>query len=213
MSFADDFLEDHEPRTWTAPSGHAQDALRARHYFLGRGEHALEVAVAEAGSRPKADDVRALWHGRQRRRPSPVLLVVGYPRAGRDHVLVCGPVGENPPIVADLEVSQVERLCATALAEPTRHAAVRFLVAMLPEVGSDLPGVRNAGLLATQELAHGVPERADWKAACQASKPLLTLAGQRLVERLGYRVETLSTAASVLTAHDAKRAVAVFLDR
>jgi hypothetical protein len=212
MSFADDFLEDHEPRTWTAPSGHAQDGLRARHYFLGRGEHALEVAVAEAGSRPKADDVRALWHGRQRRRPSPVLLVVGYPRAGRDHVLVCGPVGENPPIVADLEVSQVERLCATALAEPTRHAAVRFLVAMLPEVGSDLPGVRNAGLLATQELAHGVPERADWKAACQASKPLLTLAGQRLVERLGYRVETLSTAASVLTAHDAKRAVAVFLD-
>lgn len=212
MSFADDFLEDHEPRTWAAPSGQAQGGLRARHYFLGRGEHALEVAVAEAASRPKADDVRALWHGRQRRRPSPVLLVVGYPRAGRDHVLICGPVGENPPIVGDLEVSQVERLCATALAEPTRHAAVRFLVAMLPEVGSDLPGVRNAGLLATQELAHGVPERADWKAACQASKPLLTLAGQRLVERLGYRVETLSTTASVLTSHDAKRAVAVFLD-
>jgi hypothetical protein len=84
--------------------------------------------------------------------------------------------------------------------------------AMLPEVGSDLPGVRNAGLLATQELAHGVLERADWEAACRASTPLLTLAGQRLVERLGFRVETLSTAASVLTAHDAKRAVAVFLD-
>src|ERR1700742_930486 len=78
--------------------------------------------------------------------------------------------------------------------------------------GSDLPGVRNAGLLATQELAHGVPERADWEAACQASKPSLTLAGQRLVERLGVWGGTLSTAASVLTAHDAKRAVAVFLD-
>ena len=63
MSFADDFLEDHDPRTWVTPSGQAQDGLRARHYFLGRGEHALEVAVAEAESRPKADDVRALWHG------------------------------------------------------------------------------------------------------------------------------------------------------
>ena len=100
----------------------------------------------------------------------------------------------------------------TALAEPTRHAAVRFLVAMLPEVGSDLPGVRNAGLLATQELAHGVPERADWQGACKASKPLLPLAGQRLVERLGFQVETLGTAASVLMARNAKRAVAVFLD-
>lgn len=211
MNFADSFLADHDPRTWAQAQGQA-GGIRPRHYFLGRGEHALEVAVAEAGSRPRADAVRALWHGRQRRRPSPVLLVVGYPRAGGAHVLVCGPVGETPPIVADLEVSQVERLCATALAEPTRHAAVRFLVSMLPEVGSDLPGVRNAGLLATQELAHGVPERADWQTACQASKPLLTLAGQRLVERLGFRVEALGTSASVLRARDAKRAVAVFLD-
>jgi hypothetical protein len=211
MSFSDDFLAEHDPRTWVQPDGSA-NGIRPRHYFLGRGEHALEVAVAEAQSRPRADEVRALWHGRQRRRPSPVLLVVGYPRGGRERVLVCGPVGENPPVVADLEISQVERLCATALAEPTRHAAVRFLVAMLPEVGSDLPGVRNAGLLATQELAHGVPERADWQAACKASKPLLPLAGQRLVERLGFQVEALGTAASVLMARDAKRAVAVFLD-
>jgi hypothetical protein len=211
MSFTDEFLVDHDPRTWAQPGGQA-DGIQPRYYFLGRGEHALEVAVAEARSRPRADDVRALWHKRQRRRPSPVLLVVGYSREGNEHVVVCGPVGENPPVVADLEVSQVERVCATALAEPTRHAAVRFLVAMLPEVGSDLPGLRNSGLLATQELARGVPERADWQAACRASRPLLTLTGQRLVERLGFQVESLSTTASVLTTRSAKRAVAVFLD-
>jgi hypothetical protein len=121
-------------------------------------------------------------------------------------------VGENPPVVADLDVSQVERLCATALGEPTRHAAIRFLVGMLPETGSDLPGLRNAGLLAAQELAHGVPERSDWPGACEASRPLLALTGQRLVERLGFSVDALSTAGSVLTARNAKRAVAVFLD-
>lgn len=211
MSFADDFLAEHEPRMWAHAEG-SGDGLRPRLYFLGRGEHALEVAVAEAGIRPKADAVRALWHGRQKRRPSPVLLVIGYPQHGRERVTVCGPVGENPPVVPDLDVSQVERLCATALAEPTRHAAIRFLVGMLPEVGSDLPGLRNAGLLATQELTHGVPTRSDWEKACQSGRTLLGLTGQRLVERLGFTVEALSTSGSVLRVHGAKRAVAVFLD-
>lgn len=58
-------------------------------------------------------------------------------------------------LLPDLEFSQVERPFAAALAEPSRHAAVRFLVGMLPVVGLDLPGPRNSGLLAAQELAHG----------------------------------------------------------
>ncbi len=211
MSFADDFLADLDPRTWSAdtkPEGN----LRPRFYYLGRGDHALEVAVAEADARPRADAVRALWHGRQNRRPSPLLLVIGYPQHGADRVLLCGPVGDQPPLLPDLEVSQVERLCAAALAEPSRHAAVRFLVGMLPEVGSDLPGLRNSGLLATQELEHGVPARPDWAQACQASRPLLASSGQRLVEQLSFSVEPLSTSASVLASRHAKRAVAVFLD-
>ena len=93
--------------------------------------------------------------------------------------------------------------CQAAIAEPSRHAAVRFLVGMLPEVGSDLPGLRNSGLLATQELAHGVPARPDWAEACQAIRPLLASSGQRLVERLGFTVEPLSTSASVLASRHA----------
>jgi hypothetical protein len=83
---------------------------------------------------------------------------------------------------------------------------------MLPEVGSDLPGVRNSGLLATQELLHGVPTRPDWGIANEKGKAFLPLRGRVLVERLGFGVEQLSTTSSVLRVRGAKRAVAVFLD-
>ncbi|MDP9331960.1 MAG: hypothetical protein M3Q30_01420 [Actinomycetota bacterium] len=107
----------------------------------------------------------------------------------------------------------MERLAAAALSEPNRHAAIRFLVAMLPEVGADLPGLRNSGLLATQELRDGVPARTDWSAACDRSKELLSLRGRQLVEKMGFGIEQLSVTSSVLTVKDGvKRAVAVFLD-
>jgi hypothetical protein len=141
-----------------------------------------------------------------------LLLVIGYEDHGGSRLTVCGPVGENPPLVPDLEPSQVERLAGAALAEPTRHAAVRLLVSMLPEIGSDLPGLRNAGLLATQELRQGVPARPDWGQACAQGKTALGLRGRALVERLGFTIEQLSISSSVLRVGDNKRAVAVFLD-
>jgi len=156
--------------------------------------------------------VRSAWAARQAKRASPLLLVIAYSEASGERLAVCGPVGEQPPVLFDLEADQVERLCAAALGEPSRHAAVRFLTGALPEVGADFPGVRNTGLLATHELRHGVPQRLDWPAACRASGPLLGSSGRSLVERLGFRVQQLSTQSSVLTVGEARRAVAVFLD-
>jgi len=205
------FLADHDPRRWSAPRG-TPSGITPEVFFLGEGNHALEVALATSRHRPKAGDVRALWKLRQGRRPSPLLLVVAYEDRDGIRVTVCGPVGENPPLVADLEPSQVERLAGAALAEPSRHAAVRLLVAMLPEVGSDLPGLRNSGLLATQELHQGVPRRHDWPEACAKGREVLSLRGRALVEGLGFSVEPLSVTSSVLKVKDAKRAVAIFLD-
>jgi hypothetical protein len=210
-AFGDAFLVDHDPRKWSAPTG-TPKSLTPSVFFLGRGDHALEVALASCKERPKADDVRALWRARQGRRPSPLLLVVREEDGSGGHASVCGPVGESPPLLPDVEMSQIERLCAAALDEPSRHAAVRFLLGMLPEIGSDLPGLRNSGLLATQELRHGVPSRGDWTAARTKGRELLTLRGRGLIERLGFGVEQLSTTASVLTINGTKRAVAVFLD-
>lgn len=212
MGFADDFLADLDPRRWTPPDG-APSSLKPTLYFLGNGEHALEVALATSESgRPRAEDVRRLWRGRHGGRPSPVLLIVDYRVGGDTKVTVCGPAGDSPPLHADLEPSQVERLAATALGEPSRFAATRFLMSMLPEVGSDLPGLRNSGLLAAQELRHGVPLRGDWGDACIEGRPLLAKRGRELVEGLGFEIAPLATTASVLTVGGTKRAVAVFLD-
>lgn len=212
MTFADEFLADLDPRRWSPPEG-APASLTPSVYFVGNGDHGLEVVLASSGSgRPRAEDVRRLWRARQGGRPAPVLLVVDYQSAGVTQVAVCGPGGESPPVLADLEPGQVERLAATALAEPSRFAATRFLLSMLPEVGSDLPGVRNSGLLAGQELRDGVPARPDWPDACSAGRGLLGRRGRDLVEGLGFSVESLATTASVLTVGGAKRAVAVFLD-
>ena len=47
--------------------------------------------------------------------------MVGYPDHGEIRVSVCGPAGENPPLIRSLDPSQAERLAAAALVEPTRN--------------------------------------------------------------------------------------------
>ena len=206
----DAFLSDLDPRPWTRPNG-APSSIAPAGLFLGGGEFGLEVALADAGTKPRNDDVRRIWHARQGGRASPLLLVVGYPEHGEMKAVLCGPAGEQPPIAAT-SLPQAERLARAALSEPSRHSAIRFLAAMLPEVDTDLPGVRNAGLLANHELQHGVPQRTDWRPACDAGRRLLGLGGRELVEGLGFSVEQLGTTATVLATARSKRAVAVFLD-
>jgi hypothetical protein len=207
----DEFLIDHDDRRWSLPDG-APKGLAPASMFLGPGTHGLEVAVATATSRPRAEAVRKLWHARWGRRPSPLLLVVAYEDEGKDRATVCGPAGDNPPLLAGIELSQAERLCSAALQEANGHGAIRFLIAMLPEIEAELPGIRNTGMLALQELRRGVPERPDWLSACAEARPLLKERGRGLVEHLGFNVEMLGVNAHVLTVDGAKQAVAVFLD-
>ncbi len=145
-------------------------------------------------------------------RVSPVLLVAVYQAHGEWRAALCGPVGEQPAVHPDIELSQAERLAAVALDEPNQHAATRVLLAALPELDSDMPGLRNVGLLATQELRAGVPDMGGWEAAVRRSRPLLGLRGRTLVERLGFGVEVLSTNTSLLTVNGRNRAIAVFCD-
>lgn len=204
------FLEDYEHViSWTAEKK-AAAALKPELVFIGPGDHGLEVALAQASARPRVEDVRKLWKARHAGRPSPVLLVVTHDSKSA----ICGPVGDNPPVINDLGIDQVERLCSAALAEPNRHSAVRFLVGMLDGLHTTelLPGVRNMGMLATHEMRTGVPARTDWEASCKRGKKLLPLKGRQLVESLGFGVQTLSTTSSVLTINGSKRVVAVFLD-
>jgi type I restriction-modification system DNA methylase subunit len=177
---------------------------------IGPGAGGLEVAVTRSERKPAQDTLRTVWRTRQGGRATPVLLVTLY----RDCAALCGPGGELPPVFLDLDIGQVERICRTALAEPNRHAASRFLWSVLPEVKESLiPGLRNQGLFATHELEKGVPQRSDWSQAQQKANHLLDKRGRDLLESLGYQITDTNQQYAVLRCGQTKMAVAVFLDR
>lgn len=205
------FLEQHpSPRPWTLPVN-APPGFSALESFLGRGDNPLEVAVVASSSRPLTTATRELWKKRHGNTPSPLVLVALYESSGRDRAAICGPIPPEPAVLLDLDPGQVERLVASALAEPNRHAAIRFLQAALPEADSPLPGIRNIGMFATHELEHGVPRRPDWETSKRAGRRLLGLTGQPLIEGLGFEVEQRGTQTFVLRASGTAAAVAVFL--
>jgi hypothetical protein len=200
-------------RDWSLPDG-VPSAFTSSSYFLGPGDSALEIAAVESPTRPSPPDIRTLWKRRQGGTPSPLLLVVLYPSGAQHQAAICGPTGDPPTLVRDLDPANVERIAQAALAEPNRHAAVRFLVEVLGELESELPGLRNEGLLATHELRTGVPTRADWIEACERGRGFLTKRGRELVESLGFTVQQRDTMTWTLRVGEngTATAVAIFLD-
>lgn len=206
------FLETRsDVRPWSLPDD-APAGLEAAGLFLGRGRLPLEVAVASAISSPSAGTLRRLWSARHGNRPSPLLLVITHPGRHGPAASVCGPVPPAPAPVLDLSLDQVERIAETALGEPNRHAAVRFLQLVVPEADSELPGIRNVGLVATHELQVGVPARHDWRESCERAADVMDLRGRSLVETLGFAIEERGTSTYVLRANGIATAVAVFLE-
>ena len=207
----EEFLIERDPVRWSVPEGFP-GSLRPAGLFTQDAPSGLEVVLAETAGKPTAAKLRQAWSRRRAGRASPVLLLAFYPSSDGGRVSLCGPTGEQPVVHHSLDVSQVERLAAVALGEPTHHAATRFLLAALTELDSPVPGLRNVGLLATHELVAGVPEGTEWANAVSRSSPLLRERGRRLVERLGYSVAPLGINTSMLTIGGRNQAIAVFCD-
>jgi len=165
-------------RRWRDAAPEAS-GISPQYYWLGNGSNALEVAYGSAGRQLNATAVRSVWK---------LLLVIAYSEKGRPRALVCGPAGEDPPVV-ELGHEHAERLAEAALAEPDRHSAIRRVAEALEGGSEEQPGLRNRRLLATHELLNGVPQRQDWEDATVRSAPLLRERGQELVEKLGYEIE------------------------
>lgn len=200
------FLGDHDLRPLALPEPRG---LRPVGLALGKGANALEVAIAKSTGAPTVGTLRTVWRARHGGRASPEVLVVLYD----GKAALCGPAGENPPAFLNLDQGKIERICRTALEEPDRHAALRFLHSAIPEVEARLSGLRNEGLFATHELESGVPKRPDWEEAKRQAQPLLKLRGKALIEKLGFSLEALPGPASILRAAESKVAIAVFLER
>ncbi len=215
MRSPEDFLSEHpEPRPWELPDGGRDGVFTPVHLFLGRGDFALEVAVVSASSRPNVSDVRQLWKRRRANRAAPVILVVLFPQNSSLAASVCGPVGEDPPVVSDRDPGQIERIASAALAEPDRQAAIRFLTEVLAAEDTELPGIRNAGMFSTHALTRELREHEDWPVMATWGSRMLPVRGRQLVEGLGFDVDAFGSSTSVLRIRQTKTraAVAVFLD-
>ena len=178
--------------------------------FLGNGPLGLEVVEVPLGGRPRITDLRALFRGRVGRRAAPVLIIAPW---GNARAAVSGPTEHNLIEHRDLPMEQVEAVCRKALEADGRHAAIRLLHQLLPQLDTPIPGLRNGGLFAMQELEHGVPARGDWALAVQEGRALRTLRGRTLIQGLRFTTAELPGPAMLLLSGDRKTAVAVLLDR
>ncbi|MCY4225155.1 MAG: hypothetical protein OXF06_09995, partial [Bacteroidetes bacterium] len=204
MNQSSDFLSDLRPRKWSLEES---SIIHPVGLFLGKGTLAMEIIVAQAAHLPSDGEIRKIWNARKGNRGCPVLLVILTP----SDASLCGATGEKPPIYLDIDLGQLERLCRKLLDQPDRHAALSLLSQTLPSFHTQLPGLRNEGLLALHELEHGVPQRTDLKQAAQKATPTLGKQGHDLLNALGFSVEPLDNLTSVLRSNDRRQALAVML--
>jgi hypothetical protein len=207
MADHDAFLGDLQRRPLTS----ATAELAPLGLFIGAGQLALEVAVFQAAVRPTSKGIQEAWKARRAGRPTPVIVVVLH--AGR--AWLGGPTGETLPIHADKDRGAIERLCASALKQPDRHAALLFLAQALPSLDTVAPGLRNEGLFALHELTADLPRRPEWGEHGRKAKAVLDQGaeGQELLRRLGYTVERLDNMTHLLRGADRRLGLAILLDR
>jgi integrase len=201
------FLSEHDLRPLELGDG---CPFRPLGLALGKGAQAVDVALLTADHKPSLTDLRELWRARHRSRATPLLVVVLYD----ERAAICGPAGDQPPAYTDLEPDLVERICRAALEEPDRHAALRRLHSVIPNVKAPLAGLRNEGLFATNVLEHDVRRRSDWPDANSRATPVLRERGGALLRALGFSVEPLTAGpGSILRAAGTRTALAIFLDQ
>ncbi len=102
-------------------------------------------------------------------------------------------------------------MCRETLAQPDRHAALRYLAQALPSLETPIPGLANEGLVAINELRRGTPQRSDWKDAGVRASRVAGMRDRALLTALGYRVERIDNLTSLLRNRDSRVALAVLL--
>jgi hypothetical protein len=200
-----DFLEDLQRR----PLGQAVPGLTPEGLYIGPGDLGLEVAVYLAAARPAGRLLQDAWKARRGTRAAPVFVVAMHD--GR--AWVCGPTGDDLPILADKEPVVIERLCRTALKQPNRHAALLFLAQALPSLETSAPGLRNEGLFALHELTQDLPKRPEWHEHKARARAAIGSEGRELLQKLGYSIDRLDNLTLLLRGGERRLALAVLLDQ
>ena len=141
-------------------------------------------------------------------RSYPVLAIVRC----EGEILVCGPHGEKAPSFNTSNAEAVKRICLYALHLTNPNVCIRYLQDTLPLLTTELPGIRNEGLLSTHELQRGVRQGKEWEKAQKYSLHLLgnRRAAAELLEGLGYVINE-GTRVSILSTQKGKIAIALLL--
>ena len=176
--------------------------------FLGKGRLALEVAALNSDSKPTAGKLEKAYKKRKKQRARPVLVVVTHPSGSS----LCGTSGARPAIFHCKDKTQAERLCASALELPSRHAAISFLSNAMPSLETKLPGIANEGLLSLHELTKGTKDRSDWADSVKHAKKVLGKSQGELIKELGYTRKSLDTKTYLLSAGEERTALAILLN-
>lgn len=203
------FLNDRDPREITVEAG---DAKLSADLFLGQGGMALEVLSVRFPDKPTLTNLRELHRSRTGRRATPVLVVATW---GDGPTSVFGPLQTSAQYLERAGLEQVERICARALDASDRHAAIRYLHRALPQLEAPIPGLRNEGLFALQELKEGVPTdpRWNWERARTSAEPALRERGRDLLRALAFELEETPGPTVILRSDRTRTALAVLLDR
>ena len=200
------------PIDWARPDG-CPAGFEPRQVVNGNGSGlAIEIVITKwtKGDLPNREALTRLHKIRVNERATPVVLVVELENGG---ALVFGPNSAAAPL-GPLPQEQVQRLLQASLDEPTVVAARNRLAGLMQSIDSTtMPGVKNSGLFANHELMNGVPQRTDWKTACESSVSKLSFKGQQLIEKLGFSSGRAGAHAFLLTGTGPRpEAIAVMLD-
>ena len=200
-------------KTWEPPDNLSPN-WESIGYFEQRVPNGLEIVVFDTGSSsPTAESLREVHKKQQENRATPVLIIALWQASEKQHAKAVGPDSGSSKIWSISSTDALEKLVQKVLASSNHIDAARHLMAILPRLENDLPGLHNAGLFATHELRNGVPRRRDWVEATREAWQLLDKRGHALVEALGFEIKNLDDKGnlSLLTASQYHRAIAVFL--
>lgn len=205
LDIARPFLSERTPRPLALPR---QGGLVPKALHIGNGQNAFEVAVVDAASQPSVGALQTAWKARRGGRASPVLVVALY----GDRVALCGPAGDDPPVLTGIDRGQAERLCRAALDQPDRHTALAFLAQALPSLDTLVPGLRNEGLFALHALTVDAQRRPEWTGAADKVRRIAARKGQDLLAGLGFNIERIDNLTLLLRGGERRAALAVLLD-
>ena len=187
--------------------------IRLRHglepvgLYTGKGNPAIEVAVAKADAPRSKGDLVDFWKTQRDRRPTPVIAVVLYPGG----VSFCGADGVEPTCQMIADEKQVESLCLEVLAQPDHHTALDLFTSEFKAMNVDIPGIRNAGLVFIHHLKQNVPHEDDWNEAGKKAPVASGMLDGDLVHSLGFKATKLDNQTDILSVEKMDVAVAVML--